>query len=359
MNYYSIPADYKTNTIDKLIDLNSKYSTSRVFELYGEMENDTSLFTSGRINGVKVNKESFCKYIKYVNKNDLKFNYVLNGANMNNNEFTEKGVYDIKELVKFLYDIGVRTFTVSLIPIIDIIKSLNLDIEIVVSTISQVNNTQDALFYDNNLNVDRIVLSENLNRNFDGIKSIQDNIKCETELIVNSACFIYCPYRMMHYNQIANGYTRKDNTISNLYYANKCSFRRTENIENYLKLAFIRPEDIIYYENIGVHYYKIQGRQSVFQGDIYKTVKQYMQRKYNGNLMELLYCFEKVPGECYINNSDLDGFILKFVKTKNNCAFGCGDCDYCKTYINKCLKSNIQLCEYMHKIHEKEDVFKR
>ena len=83
-----------------------------------------------------------------------------------------------------------------------------------------------------------------------------------------------------------------------------------------------------------IHNYKIQGRQSVIQGDIYKTVKAYMDRYYEGDFVSLINCFHRLNCFQYkIDNRFLDDFIAPFYKNKSFCRNNCCACNYCDRYI--------------------------
>lgn len=357
MRYFTVPADFSHETIDRFVLLNQEHKDACIFETYGEMQSD-SFFTSGRMSAPKVGERKLRDYVEYAASQGIQFNYVLNGSTMNNQEFTREGIAKIRDFVERLYQCGVKSFTVALFPIIEIIKSMNLDIELVVSTIAQVDNNQLAQFYDA-YGVDRIVTSEKINRDFKQLKQIQSAIKSKVEVITNSLCFIYCPFRMMHYNQIAAQYGDRSNQVSTTYYQNRCTLRRTQSAENYLKLAFIRPEDVKYYEEIGIEYFKIQGRQAVAAGDIYRTARHYVEADFDGNLMELLHCFTSGVSDMYLNNKELDTFLTKFVQGSQTCQYGCGNCNYCRSFMEKSLKSSEQACQFINRQIKRNDLFQK
>ncbi len=81
--------------------------------------------------------------------------------------------------------------------------------------------------------------------------------------------------------------------------------KRCESPANLLRMAWIRPEDLKYYTAIGIHYFKIQGRQAALKGDIVKTVQCYMEQSFEGNLMELLDAFSPTNSfQVFIDNKN-------------------------------------------------------
>lgn len=123
------------------------------------------------------------------------------------------------------------------------------------------------------------------------------------------------------------------------YYTYSCSYIKNSSVEEYLKMPWIRPEDIKIYEEIGVDYFKIIGRERVQKMDLLKMLQYYCMRQYEGNLLELIYGFSKSEKyRVYIDNKMLDGYIHKF-KEKDFCEGMCEykNCTYCKEYTKKAI----------------------
>lgn len=338
MNYFCIPADFKLETLKKLHELNCKNDNFQVKELYGQISSDIT-FPSGRNNIPSVSVSEVKTYIKEVHSYHMEFDYTLNGAHMNNIEFTPGGIKKIVDFFHLLEDIGVDSLTVSLVPLIELVKEYQFNFKIVVSTINQISNVNLATFYDN-LGIDRLVIGESINRDLKMIQAIKENVKCDLEAIANSLCSIYCPFRMQHYNQIAQCSTQPNN-VADSYYSNRCLARRLDNPVEFMKVAFIRPEDLNYYTQTGCNHFKIQGRGLIQQGDIIRTLEAYMNQSYTGNLLELLNLFGRKTNELYIDNKSLDGFLENYL-TMNHCRYGCQGCTCCQSYFEKSCFSNLQ-----------------
>jgi collagenase-like PrtC family protease len=121
-----------------------------------------------------------------------------------------------------------------------------------------------------------------------------------------------------------------------------------------IRSRWIRPEDLSYYEEIGYDYFKISGREMSTE-KIILTTKAYSNRKYDGNLLNILNGVTILDGSRRkvgvpeikppsIDNSRLDGF-LDFFKRKN-CFNECADCDYCK-----------KIAEQIVEVHKSENEF--
>lgn len=355
MKLFSIPADFNTDTIDRYVELNHQYNNYMVYETYGQYDSTINIPT-GRLSHPIVDYNTFERYVKYSYTKGIQFNYLLNGSIIDNYELTPDGIHKIKQLILSLFNIGIKVFTVTLFPIIEIINSLNIEVELVVSTIAQVSNLELASYYIEN-KVKRIVLSECINRDFKTLKQLCKYTNCNYELIVNSMCFINCPFRNMHYNQISIDFGKDINEISKSYYPNRCIMRRNKCSSNYMKLAFIRPEDVSSYEAVGIKYFKIQGRQAIKHGNIYKTVETYFKESYEGNLLRLLDCFIQgnSTNNIYIDNKDLEGFINKFINSQ--CELNCQECKHCENYAKSSLKSSSSLLTTINQHVQKNDLF--
>lgn len=351
MKFFCMPSDFKFETIDAYAELNSRYLDSKVEETYGQLAPD-SLFGSCRSNAwlPEVDAVKLESYIKYSRDKGIKFNYILNATCMSNDELTIDGYNKIKDFLLSLEGMGVESVTASLPSFMEIIKHVTPGIKIKVSTVSQVNSALKAAFYDK-LGISRIVIDEDVNRNFKVLKNIRKAFTGELEVIVNSFCLTSCPYRMFHYNYISHTHEGK---ASYQYYSNRC---RSQHIkaENYIKLNWIRPEDIKYYIETGINYFKLQGRTNVHAGKPVKAVEAYMKETYDGDLLELLELFAPDRplsiGDVKVDNRRLDGFINKFVQEEGACTQLCLECGYCKAYSEYSISSSdITMLEFINAI---------
>jgi collagenase-like PrtC family protease len=339
MRYYSIPADFKKETIDKYTELNDSYDHSRVSETYGNITVG-NYFSSGRLirQTPKIDMFDLKDYIAYSREKNINFNYTLNSTHLHNMEFSEKGVSELKGFLGQLYDAGVRALTVTLPSLIELVQASGYAFDIKASTLCQVTNANKALAY-KKLGVAKIVADESLNKDFFQLKRIREAFGENVEIIVNQICDKNCMYRMFHYNMIAGDARGTADKISINYYEHRCVLQQLKSIDNLLKLCWVRPEDIKYYCDIGIHYFKLQGRHTFVQGgDPVKTVKCYFDESFDGNLMDLLSMFAKLTGfKVHVDNKKLEGYIKPFLEKENFCKNDCGVCRYCENFARKCI----------------------
>ncbi|HAN17194.1 MAG: hypothetical protein A2X13_06035 [Bacteroidetes bacterium GWC2_33_15] len=339
MNKFSVPSDFDISTIDYYKQLNNEYENSKVVETYGNVTKE-NIIESGRPKSVlpDVDFKQLENYISYSLKSKINFNYTLNATTLNNKEFIEDEVENIIRFLKRLNDAGVTSLTIAMPSMIELVnKSFNC-FKIKASTLCQITSANKALMF-KRLGVDRIVVDESINRKFNKLKNIREQFGPDVELIANVICHQDCIYRMFHYNQMSSISLSEGNEISESYYPHRCLLQRYNNVSNLMKLSWIRPEDLKYYNNIGITNFKLQGRQAVKTKGHLKTIKHYFNQKYDGDLMDLLNMYDPLNSfRIFIKNSDLDGFIKPFVRDEYDfCENNCEKCGYCQKYAERII----------------------
>ncbi len=337
MKYFCMPSDFKNETIDEYCEINSKYNHSKVVETFGQLAPDTVFGSCRSPKGLpEVDMQKLENYVGYCNDKGIEFNYVINATCMGNEELTKPGYKKIKDFLQVLEAIGVGWVTISLPSLMEITKYIAPDLKIKASTVSQINSPHKARFYES-LGVRRIVLDEDIYREFGTLRNIRKVYSGDLEIITNSFCVNDCPFKMFHYNSFSHSHTNRDECS---YFNSRCRNMHT-GAENYMKLNWIRPEDIHYYYDIGIHYFKIQGRTNVYSGNPAKAVTHYIDEHYDGDLISLLELFSSAKplttADCKIDNAKLDGFLEKFVNEPLFCTKVCSECGYCRTFAEKSI----------------------
>lgn len=144
---------------------------------------------------------------------------------------------------------------------------------------------------------------------------------------------------MFHYNQAAGCSVQSPGSNGSIdYYPHRCMSRRYDRVSNLFKLSWVRPEDIKYYTAAGINYFKLQGRQTVLEGDPVRAVECYLKEDYDGDLIELLEMFApqnnfRIP----VANKKLDGFIKPYYEINGFCRNNCSGCRHCEIYAAKAV----------------------
>jgi hypothetical protein len=152
-----------------------------------------------------------------------------------------------------------------------------------------VDTPRRARFWED-LGADAIVLeSFSINRNFRRLAAIRQAVRCDLELIANHVCLMNCPMQTYHQNGFAHASDDTD-TLFIDYCFMRCSRTRLNDPSQFIKSAWIRPEDLAVYEAMGYTNFKLLER-GIPSAELLRRVKAYSERRFDGNLAELLLSY--------------------------------------------------------------------
>lgn len=374
-----------TNFEDDLID---KIMPFGVYEVYGRFKED--ILSGGRPNNSipEISKNKFEQHVKKVREAKINFNYLLNGACTSNLEQDKNWQSEFRNFILYLRKTGVNAFTVTNPFILILLKKIYPECVCRVSTFACVNSLQKALYWEN-MGADIICVDfVSANRDFALLAKMVEHLKkAKIEILVTNSCIKDCPYIHTHVNCISHASTKcKANTYID-WCLFKCQSKQLCNTEEYIKSPWVRPEDIQFYENIGIEHFKITERG--FPTEILvKRLMAYKNRHYEGNLLDLIqghgYRLEgtkeqplnrkkdinsmsdlleelyrvrgfnrerTMPSHCYIDNSKLQNFIQFFIN--NKCTGDCEKCGYCKRIANNVITENETVKNYLIELYER------
>ena len=119
------------------------------------------------------------------------------------------------------------------------------------------------------------------------------------------------------------------------YYKNGCNEVFRSEPWRLIGASYIRPEDIPVYDNIGIEYLKLAGRELPTSW-IINSAKAYINQKYSGNILEILSTTYNLKDEFYLDNSKLQGLLEKRVGICNKRCYE--DCVFKEEYsgMNAC-----------------------
>lgn len=348
---FSVPADFKKETLKQYYEFNQQ-GDLKIDETYGCL--NPSILNSGRSNSIipKVTIAQLQEYVTYSYSYNINFNYLINLSCTSNLELFKDSKKEIENLIRNLIGIGINRFTLSshtFLPFFCDYKNIELSI----STISQLYKADGLRFLKLFPNVKRICLPENINRNLILLKEIITlSEPLKLSVIVNNLCLLECPFRHQHYNYYSHGHPDvgpDPNIIA------CCSIRLTNPISIF-KSPWIRPEDLNRYISIGVKNFKIAGR-SLRNPNFIKMLNIYRKGHFEGNLIELFRAFSP--------NSFWDNFILpadlvnstinKVLSKKRGCTGNeCYNCNICGDLINEddLIIDNANRLIYLNEYHK-------
>jgi len=350
---YSVPINWDLSLINRI---NPEY----VAELYGKLAVDP--IGGGRAGYYlhNVSKRKAKEYIKEIHRNKLKFNYLINASCLSNKEFTKNGYSEIRRFLDWINFIEADSVTVASPYLTQIIKKF-YDFKISISAFARINSLERVRFWED-LGADSLTLSEiDLNRDFKKLRKIREYTKLNLRLIANNICLLHCPMESSHSNFSSHASQSFQKNITLLdYFRRFCHFKMLLNPEEIIKSGWIRPEDVKYYEDIGIDNLKLVDRRIDAQS-ILNIYNAYINREYKGNLIDLLPGFNKknytetkdiirvltkyldpfannifklkeafklvINTDLTIDNQKLESFLSYFVQ--NRCDFDCQICGYC------------------------------
>ncbi len=362
MKHFCMPADFKKETIDAYDKLNQKYPDAGLMETYGNITVGDN-FGSGRVlkQLPRVDFLGLKEYVEYSRQKGINFSYTLNIPYWQNREFTEEGALKVKRFLRDLYEIGIEDLTVSMPSFLEMVKLSGYDFKVKASAICHITNANKALAY-KKMGVERIVVDESVHRDFGTLKEIVKVFGEKVEIIVNTMCHRNCVYRQFHYNETGGDSAGVCNEVGVNFFEHKCLLQRYDTISGLLKLGWVRPEDLKYYYDTGITYFKLQGRQHVAKGGHLKALEAYMKEDHHGNLMDLLDMYNpRYSFQVYIDNKKLDGFLETYVNNLHFCRNNCTKCNYCDTYARKAIdyKKTAEIVAYAKQFYHEHDQFKK
>jgi collagenase-like PrtC family protease len=279
---FSLAANYDPDLVPAL-------AAYPVDEVYGKLPDDGVSSGRPRYLATPLSKADLQGYIRLLDRHGIAFNYLLNGACFGNREWTRPWQKRVTALLAKLGDMGVRRVTVSTPFLLELVKRRFPEFKVRVGIYAQVDTARRARFWED-LGADAIVLeSFSINRDFHRLASIRRAVRCDLELIANHICLPNCPLQSYHQNGFAHA-SDDAGTLFIDYCFLRCSRTRLADPSQFIKSAWIRPEDLPVYEAMGYTTFKLLER-GIPSAELLRRVKAYSERRFDGNLAELLLSY--------------------------------------------------------------------
>lgn len=335
---FSVPADFKSKTLDEIKELEKKYPGHKVREVFGNLSKSKWPSGHGFLKSQKYleSLSALKNYVQYAKSNNIDFNYTFNASCLENGDILQPNLDEILSFVEELNDVGVTRITLASPALIRAIHQRFPELKITASAITHVDSVIKARWLEQ-MGVQTIVFDEDITRNFRRINSISTHVNMDREIIVNSKCTFNCLYRNFHYNSVCHEFPQGTQLCFS-YGGNCAALRHNEPVE-LIKALWIRPEDLDAYVDNGVTVFKIIGRERLSDIDLMRMIEAYFAQSYDGNLIDLIFGFATTVKHLYIDNKKLDGFIRIFLRGDIDCLSQCtpDQCNYCMTYLQKSL----------------------
>lgn len=358
---FSLPYSFNIHDVDEIKSIVEKSSEKINIEFYGSL-NPTNFLMDGRGESEltpTVDYDTLKYNVNYIQSKGFNFNYLINAPFYNNIELTRLGYKNILNHIEYLHsELNINTFTVANIILAEIINTNFKGVDVYISTIAGIDAISQVVDLKNK-KFKKVVLKENRIRDFKFLQEVANIGGIEIELILNNHCYQDCVYRDLHYLSLTSKVPV--NSYNYDFFTNSCLHR---NAIEFLKVPIIRPEDIDTYINIGIQNFKVEGRTNIEKSNLTKFVQAYIDRNYEGNIVELLYCFNTTFGSQYenfvIENKNLDGFLEFFIKEPYHCDLQCKyNCNYCNLYLDRIFNRtrNDNINNYVNEAYIKYGLF--
>jgi collagenase-like PrtC family protease len=322
MNGFAVPADFRPETIAALAHANATLDLP-VRQVYGSL--NPSPYGSGRRAGLlrTVTPEELRRYIACAAAAGIEFDYTLNFSSLGNREYG--GREELRRFLGELAGLGVRRFTVALPTILDVFADLP-EVRVTISTILAVQSPVAMRFVEQFPWVDRVCVPESLNRDLPKLERLCRATRLEISTIVNSFCLLWCPFRAPHYDYESHAPEGPHDYLGRL-----CDSVRRREPAAILGSPWIRPEELDRYLALGVSLFKFSGREMP-RPDFPRSVRSYNERRYEGDLIDLLTGFSAARSMYAIrlHNRALDRLMPRILARRSGChPLYCDECGVC------------------------------
>jgi collagenase-like PrtC family protease len=336
----NIPTNFDPHLIEAIADF-------PIDTVYGKVRQD--IIGGGRPSQAlpDASRDEVAEHVRLVHQKGFVFNYLLNSSCIGNFASSEDFGLTFRSYMDWIVEIGVDWVTVSIPYLIEIILRRYPELKVSVSVFSHVDSVDQALFYES-FGVHEITIVQLYNRDFAFLKKFREHLSCDLQIIVNNACLLGCPYRRYHANINSHSTQIGQECIGFDYPTVSCTQKRLQHPVEFIKSPWIRPEDLNYYEAIGIDKFKISGRTKSTPWLI-STIRAYAEGRSPANFADLLsmpngpgsYCRKSYDGaekaRVYIDSKKLNGFMKPF--TRSSCqTVNCGSCGYCREVAQKAVR---------------------
>lgn len=275
-----------TNFDDELIRRVKDYP---VAEIFGKLPRD--FVGGGRPTYLlsPLSRRRFEQHIRLARSVGISFNYLLNAACLDNLEFTRRGQRAIERTLDWLAEREVASITVSVPYLLELIKKRVPHFKVKVGVFARVATVQQAQFWEE-LGADCITLDPLIvNRDFKTLAAVRASVRCDLQLIANSDCLLFCPLAGYHMVGLSHA-SQRHHRFAGLpldYCFLTCTGAKLDDPVHYVRSNWIRPEDVSCYEQAGYARFKILERGAPTDVMV-RRVRAYAERRYDGNLLDLI-----------------------------------------------------------------------
>lgn len=353
----SIPAHVSGQHISGLEELLAASTAGgiRVGSVYGSLPRSIVGHARSPESIPDVGIERLSDYIADIHRLGIQFHWTANATWSEGLERTPNGLKAIREELEELVEIGVDALILGNPYLIQHTRRWFPETRLVAS-INMRSRSAEAVERLFELGADHVVMDREVNRQTDLVRMLARRFGAKFSLLVNSSCIPDCPFQDYHalessfLSRRPVGGGEPDIKPVDLVDPKACIHYCLDVIlhdpASMLRAPWIRPEDLGWYEELGVRAFKIQGRSLDAAGQI-QMVQAYVERK--TPQQELMALFPGLIRALEVRSAELRqpdtilrpfyqltmagldrmGFISPFFEGKIDCRMGCRACRHC------------------------------
>ncbi|HLD06089.1 MAG TPA: hypothetical protein VJC16_00965 [Candidatus Nanoarchaeia archaeon] len=285
---FSVPVHWDFSILEQVYELREQAEQRQgkgiEATMYGALPDGS--FGSGRIHGSlpAVPASDAQRYVRRAQQLGFRFRYLFNPRNI----LTKSTAADITGSLRMVVEgFGVDGVTVSQRDVLALVQEKHPHIAVTISTIAGVQTPEEIDRYARYRSVERICAHHDLNRNIPLLRKCIAKAK-ETgiglELMLTENCVDRCPIRNQHYAVLGRD-TSQGKKVDD--YQVPCWLDKLRHPEEIIAASWITPEGIDFYRSLGIHEFKITGRDKDPRR-LPLAVEAYFNLSFDGNLMRLL-----------------------------------------------------------------------
>lgn len=293
-------------------------SDGSVNEIYLSLKD--SEYSSGRPSVVDLDFPDLEKHIKLARQGQVNLSVAFNSTCYSGQETTLQFQRRFYEFLDSLFNAGTNRIILAHPLLISLAKREHSDLHVSVSSFDMIDN-ETKLKYFMDMGADRVILAAELNRHPKKLRSIIEGYpQTEFEIILNNGCNYYCPFEYFHGS--SQSHMHKFQGDNSKHYPAECSRQLLAEPWRVLVTPFIRPEDVGFYEEIGIQFFKLAGRNTKTDW-ILNALNAYQARSYDGNIIDILnrcYKLSKFRSEkakIDIPNKRLDALLKEVAESED------------------------------------------
>ena len=342
---FSVPYNNDPETLTEILK-RKEINGNRIKEIY--LSGPQEFAGSGRISPA-LEFSDFAEAVLRIHREGIRVNLLLNSICEGGNWYAPDVLNGTMQYLKRAFEeYGVESVTIANPLYIREVRRRFPQVEICASVLGDIDCVSKAVLY-KKAGADVITPDVNINRNLKLLKKIRENTGLELKLMVNEGCLHKCPFRKFHFNYISHqsrnpgeGKAKGEDNVFSL----NCIQLTKSDPSQLLKSGWIRPEDMVRYEEIST-FFKLVGRTSS-RSMIVRSLEAYMNQRWDGDLIELMAGNLYSYGMSYLMHLDNRGLDeAGFFEKVTACDGECIDCDFCGRLAERLMKRGVFTPEKM------------